>query len=81
MLQLKYITAREIAACGQAHLMEQILILLVVGYLVLAPIALIIAIVALSNARRSERRVQALEAESMRLGMRVAGTDEGEGCA
>jgi uncharacterized membrane protein len=71
MLQLKYITARENAACGQAQLMENLLILLVVGYLVLAPIALIIAIVALSNARRGESRIQALEAENLRLGVRL----------
>ena len=71
VLQLKYTTARENAACGQAHLMENLLIPLVVGYLLLAPIALIIAIVALSNARRGETRVQALEAENMRLGVRV----------
>ena len=71
MLQLKYTTAREIAACSQAHSMEQLLILLVVGYLVLAPIALIVAIVALSNARRGAARVQALEAENLRLGMQL----------
>jgi len=52
-------------------MMENLLILLVVGYLVLAPIALILAIVALSNARRSEARLNAAEAENMRLGMRL----------
>ncbi|MCW8984217.1 MAG: DUF2339 domain-containing protein, partial [Thermoanaerobaculales bacterium] len=51
--------------------MEQLLILLVVGYLLLAPVALIIAIVALSNARRGEARVQALEAENSLLEMRL----------
>jgi len=71
MLQLKYFTARDIAACGQAQLMENLLILLIVGYLLLAPIALIIAIVALSNARRGETRVQALEADNLRLGVQL----------
>jgi hypothetical protein len=68
---LKYFIAREYAACGQAQMMENLLILLVVGYLVLAPIALILAIVALSNARRSEDRLNAVEAENMRLGVRL----------
>ena len=83
---MKYTTARENAACGQAKLMENLLILLVVGYLLLAPIALIIAIVALSNARRGEARVQDLEAENSRLEVRLQGLarkqaapgDEGE---
>jgi uncharacterized membrane protein len=71
MLQLKYITARENAACGQAHLMEQLLILLVVGYLLLAPIALIVAVVALLIARRGAARLQALEAENSQFEMRL----------
>jgi len=51
--------------------MEQLLILLVVGYLLLAPIALIIAIIALSRAHRSAARVQALEAENSQFEMRL----------
>jgi len=68
---LKYKTARENAACSKAQLMENLLILLVVGYLMLAPIALIIAIVALVRARRGESSIRAVEAENLRLEMRL----------
>jgi len=52
--------------------MENLLILLVVGYLVIAPIALIIAIVALIKARRGGARLQALEAENSQFEKRLS---------
>ena len=51
--------------------MENIFILLALGYLVLAPIALIIAIVALVKARKDESRIQSLEADNLRLETRL----------
>ena len=51
--------------------MESFFIVLALGYLVLAPTALIIAIVALVKGRRREQRLQAVEADQMELAARL----------
>ena len=52
--------------------MESIFLLAAFGYLVIAPIALIIAIVALIKARRGGARLQALEAENSQFEKRLS---------
>ena len=51
--------------------MQNILLLLAFCYLVLAPIALIVALVALVKGRNSGSRIQALEADNLRLEMQL----------
>jgi uncharacterized membrane protein len=71
VLQLKDPRARECIACGQALHMQGLLILVVLAYLLLAPIGLIVAVVAFLKGRRFEARLDALEADATRLASRL----------
>ena len=71
MLQLKYPTARANCACGQVLDVQGLLILVALAYLLLAPIGLIVAVVAFLKGRRFEARLEALEADATRLAARV----------